>query len=100
MIESINALQSLDNVPNINNIQFSTDKVDTSFMDFINTKVDLIDNSIKTANHSIKSYALGENISTHELMIALETAKYELQLAIEVRNKVIEAYQELSRMQL
>jgi flagellar hook-basal body complex protein FliE len=34
----------------------------------------------------------------HQVMIALEDAKLSMQLAVQVRNKVLEAYQELLRM--
>jgi flagellar hook-basal body complex protein FliE len=42
----------------------------------------------------------GEDISVHEVMIAAEKAKLSLDLAIQVRNKAIEAYQEIMRMQI
>ena len=36
----------------------------------------------------------------HEMMLSMEESKMSLQLAIQVRNKVVEAVQELTRMQL
>ncbi|CUA80114.1 flagellar hook-basal body complex protein FliE [Anoxybacillus suryakundensis] len=44
--------------------------------------------------------AKGENVDLHNVMIASQKASVSLQLAIEVRNKVIEAYQEVMRMQV
>ena len=42
----------------------------------------------------------GENVDLHQVMIAAQKASISLQLALEVRNKVIEAYQEMMRMQI
>ena len=40
----------------------------------------------------------GENIELHEVMIASQKASVTLSTTIEVRNKVVEAYQEIMRM--
>lgn len=39
-------------------------------------------------------------VEIHDVMIASETASLALQLTMQVRNKALEAYQELSRMQV
>lgn len=40
----------------------------------------------------------GENVDLHEVMIASQKASISLNATLEVRNKVIEAYQEIMRM--
>jgi flagellar hook-basal body complex protein FliE len=42
----------------------------------------------------------GREVSLHETMIALEEASVSFQLMVEVRNKLLESYQELMRMQV
>ncbi|WP_082418960.1 flagellar hook-basal body complex protein FliE [Massilibacterium senegalense] len=42
----------------------------------------------------------GQDIDLHEVMIAQQKALVSLQTTVEVRNKVIEAYQEVMRMQV
>lgn len=44
--------------------------------------------------------ARGENIDLHQVMIASQKASITLQATLEVRNKVVEAYQEMMRMQV
>jgi flagellar hook-basal body complex protein FliE len=39
-------------------------------------------------------------VEYHELMIAMERASTAMQLTMTVRNKVLEAYQEIARMQV
>ncbi|WP_274361486.1 flagellar hook-basal body complex protein FliE [Paenibacillus thermotolerans] len=45
-------------------------------------------------------FITGQNVDVHTLMIASEKAQLGLQLTVQVRNKVIEAYQEIMRTQL
>ncbi len=42
----------------------------------------------------------GEATDIHEVMIASQKASLSLQLTVQVRNKVVEAYQEVMRMQV
>jgi flagellar hook-basal body complex protein FliE len=42
----------------------------------------------------------GQNVSLHQAMIAMEEASVSFQLMVEVRNKLLESYQELMRMQV
>lgn len=47
-----------------------------------------------------KQLAAGRAESLHEVMVAAEKASLTLQLALQVRNKAVEAYQETMRMQI
>ncbi|MBI4659597.1 MAG: flagellar hook-basal body complex protein FliE [Verrucomicrobia bacterium] len=42
----------------------------------------------------------GQNVPLHQAMIAMEEASVSFQLMVEVRNKLLEGYQELIRMQV
>jgi flagellar hook-basal body complex protein FliE len=52
------------------------------------------------ADASVERLATGQTDSVHETMLALTKADLSLRVFMEVRNKVIEAYQEVMRMQL
>ncbi|GLR70012.1 flagellar hook-basal body complex protein FliE [Agaribacter marinus] len=56
--------------------------------------------SLQRADQVLTDMALNKPISTHEVMIAMQEAKSELRLAVEVRNKLLEGYQEIMRMQV
>jgi flagellar hook-basal body complex protein FliE len=45
-----------------------------------------------------EKFVLGEVTDLHEVMIAAEEAGVALELVMEIRNKLVEAYQELMRM--
>ena len=52
------------------------------------------------ASESTRALLAGEKIPLHRVMIASEEASVSFQLMVEVRNKVLESYQELMRMQI
>jgi flagellar hook-basal body complex protein FliE len=47
-----------------------------------------------------KDYALGENVEVHQVVIAAQEASLALQLTVQIQNKLVEAYQEIMRMQV
>jgi len=59
-----------------------------------------LDGALKNADQTVRALASGQEIATHDVMISLEEARMQMMLVSEIRNRVIEAYQELSRMQL
>ena len=52
------------------------------------------------ASSAVACLMTGNNVSLHQAMIAMEEASVSFQLMVEVRNKLLESYQELMRMQL
>jgi len=71
-----------------------------SFGDVLRSALDEVNRLQIEADRSTAQLALGTAENLHQVMIAGERALLALQLTIAVRNKVIEAYQELSRMQI
>ncbi|MEQ1822879.1 MAG: flagellar hook-basal body complex protein FliE [Fimbriimonadaceae bacterium] len=45
-------------------------------------------------------FMAGQPVEFHDLMISMEKAGTAMQLTMQVRNKVLEAYQEMMRMQI
>ena len=52
------------------------------------------------ADTSINQLIAGESKNLHETMIAMEKANISFRLMLEVRNKIIEAYHDIMRMQV
>ena len=50
------------------------------------------------ADKSIQSLATGQSKGLHEVMLSVEKASISFQMLTQVRNKAVEAYQEIMRM--
>ncbi|WP_050181457.1 flagellar hook-basal body complex protein FliE [Domibacillus robiginosus] len=70
------------------------------FADFLK---DSLNNVMKTeaeSNSLTTKMVNGENVDLHQVMAAAQKSGITMQLTLEVRNKAVEAYQEMMRMQM
>ncbi len=68
--------------------------------DLIAQAVQRLDASQKAADEGMIRLVAGEPVDLHQVMLQTEEALVNLNLALQVRNKIVEAYQEIQRMQL
>jgi len=52
------------------------------------------------ADQKVAAMASGQDVALSDAMLALETESMAMSLATQVRNKAVEAYQEVFRMQM
>ncbi|RLQ95749.1 flagellar hook-basal body complex protein FliE [Falsibacillus albus] len=70
------------------------------FADFLKESLNAVNNSQVESNKLTEKMANGENVDLHQVMIAAQKANITMQTTIELRNKAVEAYQEIMRMQV
>jgi len=71
-----------------------------AFGDMLKQAVTEINQLQNSADKAITGVQLGQSSSIHEAMIALEKADISFRAMMQVRNKILEAYQEIMRMQV
>lgn len=71
-----------------------------SFSDFLGEMVRDVNAKQANAAGAVEGVLTGQNVPLHQAMIAMEEASVSFQLMVEVRNKLMESYQELMRMQI
>lgn len=71
-----------------------------SFSDMLKSALEIANDQQLSYDSMLKSHLLGEDIELHQITIAAEKAKSTLDLTLQIRNKAIEAYQEIMRMQV
>lgn len=72
---------------------------ENSFAETLNSSLKNVNEIQGTKTAMIQSFASGETQNVHELMITLQKAGLAVNMTSAVRNKVLEAYKELSRLQ-
>ncbi|MGN1400560.1 MAG: flagellar hook-basal body complex protein FliE [Bacillus sp. (in: firmicutes)] len=70
------------------------------FADFLSTSIQEVNAAQVASDQMTERMASGENVDLHTVMITSQKAGIMLQTTMEVRNKAVEAYQEIMRMQL
>lgn len=71
-----------------------------SFASALEQVLDKANTSQVVADEALKGFLVGDIQDIHLVALASEEAKLMMQLVVEIRNKVVEAYQEMSRMQV
>ncbi|MEZ5425389.1 MAG: flagellar hook-basal body complex protein FliE [Pyrinomonadaceae bacterium] len=71
-----------------------------NFGSLVKDAVESLDGSQKSAEQEIVKAVSGESPDLHRTIIELQTADLKFQLGLQVRNKLIGAYEEIMRMQV
>lgn len=71
-----------------------------SFSQSLNGGLNSVNDSIKSANAAQESLATGGDVSVHDVMIAAEKASLNLQMTMQLRNKLLSAYNEINNVRV
>ena len=72
----------------------------TSFSQMISEGLNTVSHRAADADAQVKAFILDDSMPPHRVIYALEQSQMSLQLMLQVRNRVVEDYQEIMRMQL
>ena len=71
-----------------------------SFKDIVNNELEKLNNQRLQADKLTEDFISGSVNDLHTVLIATDEARLSLELAVQVRNKLVEAYKEINNMQL
>ena len=72
----------------------------SGFQDVFEKAVAGVENLRQTADQQVESFLTGEGGELHSMVVATQKADLAFELFLQVRNKVVSAYQEIMRMQI
>ena len=72
----------------------------SSFVNHLRSAVDKVDAAQGKRDSIIEAMVTGEVGEVHDVMIAAEEAQLSFELMLEVRNKLIDSYQQIMQMQI
>ena len=95
----------MDTIPTIPNNPINVFRANNSqspksrdFQETLKSFYDHVDRQLKEADQMVGEFAVGKRHDIHEIMIATEKAGLSFKLLLQIRNKFLEAYQEIMRM--
>lgn len=71
-----------------------------SFADTLNEAINNVNELQKSSDKAMQNLATGRTDNVAEVMITAEKADIALKLMVQVRNKIIDAYQDIMKMQV
>ena len=78
----------------------SAEPTDGSFQDVLKNAISQVESSRSAADKSVQQFLSGEGEDLHSTILASQRADLEFQMFMQVRNKVVSAYQEIMKMQM
>jgi len=73
---------------------------DAKFSKVLEKSLDQVNEFQVEADTAIKEFLAGRNKNIHETLLTIERADTSLKILMQVRNKVLDAYKEIMRMQI
>jgi flagellar hook-basal body complex protein FliE len=95
-IDGINSLESIN--PIIKKEENKNEEM--GFKEFLDNAINKVDSLQKKSNESDMLFISGQADNLHQVMIDGSKAEIALQLTVQIRNKIMDAYNEIMRMQL
>ena len=71
----------------------------TDFQKILKRSIEEVDGLAKEADHSVQEMIAGK-MDVHQAMVSMEQANISFRLMVQVRNKMMAAYEEIMRMQI
>lgn len=76
------------------------DNVSSNFSTWLDSQVQQTNAAITHAEAGVRALAAGKPVDIHNVMIDLEAARFSVELMVTVRDRLLESYQEIMRMQV
>ena len=92
--------QLITNNIGLSNIDEQSKSPEVSFGEYLNSALMKVTDLENQAGQLKQDFALGKTDNIPEVLIAGEKANIALQFTMQIRNKVIDAYSEIMRMQI
>ncbi|AHK76424.1 flagellar hook-basal body complex protein FliE [Campylobacter coli] len=99
-MNNINDLRLNNNISNANKSQISNDRIGDEFAKMLKNEIEDLDKTQKTAEAAMTDIATGQVKDLHQAAIAITKAESSMKFMLEVRNKAISAYKEITRTQI
>jgi flagellar hook-basal body complex protein FliE len=96
-------MQQLSSINSDTPLQSSSNVSSSGGANFANMLGDMVNDVAQkqaAAGSAVTGLLSGQNVSLHQAMISMEEANVSFQMMVEVRNRLLDSYQELMRMQI
>lgn len=99
-MNNINDLRLNNNISNNNKMQNSTTGIGDEFAKMLKNEIEDLDKTQKAGEAAMTDIATGQVKDLHQAAIAITKAESSMKFMLEVRNKAISAYKEITRTQI
>lgn len=84
----------------INSDNKVAEQSNSNFSDIFKHAIDNANGAQVSSDNMVQSLIKGEDVAMHDVMLSVQESQMSMQLLLEVRNKFVEAYQEINKVQI
>jgi flagellar hook-basal body complex protein FliE len=95
-LESLKGIEGFEGIEAFNSPQ----ETSPSFKEFMLDALDHVNSMQHDANHAVEQLATGEEVNAAEVLTAVQKADLSFRMMMQVRNKLIQAYQEIKEIRI
>jgi len=94
-------ISSISSISNVAPIQSPAQaSAPGAFQNVLNSAIQTIESANNDATTAVQKFLSGENEELHTAALAVQQASITFDLGLQVRNKVVDAYQQIMQMQM
>lgn len=71
-----------------------------SFIEMLTSGVEVTNDKVAAADRLVREFVLDSSVPVHQVAFALEEARLSLDMLVQVRNRLVEGYQQIMNMQV
>ena len=95
-IEGFEGLEALDTLDTLG----SSQETAPSFKEFMLDALDHVNSMQHDADHAVEQLATGEDVNAAEVLTAVQKADLSFRMMMQIRNKLVQAYQEIKEIRI
>lgn len=95
-LESLKGIEGFEGIEALN----ATQETSPSFKEFMLDALDHVNSMQHDADHAFEQLATGEDVNAAEVLTAVQKADLSFRMMMQIRNKLIQAYQEIKEIRI
>ena len=95
-LESLKGIEGFEGIESIN----STQETGSSFKEFLLDSLNHVNSMQQDADRAVEQLATGEDVNAAEVLTAVQKADLSFRMMMQVRNKLVQAYQEIKDIRI
>jgi flagellar hook-basal body complex protein FliE len=99
-IGSVRTVQGVGAMPAARSAELQPQTPVHSFRQLLLESLEHVNSMQKNAEHAVQQLALGEDVDTAEVLTSIQKADLTFRLMLQIRNKLLQAYQELNQIRI
>ena len=94
------SIESLKGIEGFEGLQGLETPNSPAFKEFLLDALDHVNSMQNDANHAVEQLATGEDVNAAEVLTAVQKADLSFRMMMQIRNKLVQAYQEIKEIRI